>query len=178
LNLRMLRMESVQKDILDDVERVLRNEFMSNLARTSRRDAHEMIAEIFNNLDRASESRFLTALEERNRDSAEKVRSLMFTFEDLGKLDPGGVQTLLRNIEKDKLPLALKGASETLRDLFLSNMSERASKMLKEDMAAMGPVRLRDVEEAQLAMVTVAKDLAGKGEIMLTDKKGEDELIY
>ena len=176
--MRMLRMESVQKDILDDVERVLRNEFMSNLARTSRRDAHEMIAEIFNNLDRASESRFLTALEERNRDSAEKVRSLMFTFEDLGKLDPGGVQTLLRNIEKDKLPLCLKGASEALRDLFLSNMSERASKMLREDMAAMGPVRLRDVEEAQLAMVTVAKELAGKGEIMLTDKKGEDELIY
>jgi flagellar motor switch protein FliG len=176
--MRMLRMESVQKDILDDVERVLRNEFMSNLARTSRRDAHEMIAEIFNNLDRASESRFLTALEERNRDSAEKVRSLMFTFEDLGKLDPGGVQTLLRNVEKDKLPLALKGASEALRDLFLSNMSERASKMLKEDMAAMGPVRLRDVEESQLAMVTVAKDLAAKGEIMLTDKKGEDELIY
>ena len=176
--MRMLRMESVQKDILDDVERVLRNEFMSNLARTSRRDAHEMIAEIFNNLDRASEQRFLTALEERNRDSAEKVRSLMFTFEDLGKLDPGGVQTLLRSIEKGKLPIALKGASESLRDLFLSNMSERASKMLKEDMAAMGPVRVRDVEEAQLAMVTVAKDLAGKGEIMLSDKKGEDELIY
>ncbi|MBA4098287.1 MAG: flagellar motor switch protein FliG [Rhodospirillum sp.] len=176
--MRMLRMESVQKDILDDVERVLRNEFMSNLARTSRRDAHEMIAEIFNNLDRASESRFLTALEERNRDSAEKVRSLMFTFEDLGKLDPGGVQTLLRNIEKDKLPLCLKGASEALRDLFLSNMSERASKMLKEDMAAMGPVRLRDVEESQLAMVMVAKELAAKGEIMLSDKKGEDELIY
>ena len=124
--MRMLRMESVQKDILDDVERMLRNEFMSNLARTTRRDAHEMIAEIFNNLDRASESRFLTALEERNRDSAEKVRSLMFTFEDLGKLDPGGVQTLLRNVEKDKLPLCLKGASEALRDLFLSNMSERA----------------------------------------------------
>jgi flagellar motor switch protein FliG len=176
--MRMLRMESVQKDILDDVERVLRSEFMSNLARTSRRDAHEMIAEIFNNLDRASEQRFLTALEERNRDSAEKVRSLMFTFEDLGKLDPGGVQTLLRNIEKDKLPVALKGASEALRDLFLSNMSERASKMLKEDMAAMGPVRVRDVEEAQLAMVTVAKELAAKGEIMLSDKKGEDELIY
>lgn len=176
--MRMLRMESVQKDVLDDVERVLRNEFMSNLARTARRDAHEMIAEIFNNLDRASESRFLTALEERNRDSAEKVRSLMFTFEDLGKLDPGGVQTLLRNVEKDKLPLCLKGASEALRDMFLSNMSERASKMLKEDMAAMGPVRLRDVEEAQLAMVTVAKDLAAKGEIMLSDKKGEDELIY
>lgn len=176
--MRMLRMESVQKDVLEDVERVLRNEFMSNLARSTRRDSHEMLAEIFNNLDRATEARFLTALEERNRDSAEKVRSLMFTFEDLGKLDPGGVQTLLRSVDKEKLPLALKGASETLRDLFLSNMSERASKMLKEDMAAMGPVRLKDVEEAQMSMVGSAKDLAAKGEIMLSDKKGEDELIY
>ncbi len=176
--MRMLRMEAVQKDVLDDVERTLRNEFMSNLARSTRRDAHEMIAEIFNNLDRATEARFMTALEERNRDSAEKVKALMFTFDDLGKLDPGGVQTLLRSVEKDKLPLALKGASEGVRDLFLSNMSERASKMLREDMAAMGPVRLREVEEAQMAMVVVAKELAAKGEIVLSDKKGEDELIY
>jgi flagellar motor switch protein FliG len=176
--MRMLRMEAVQKDVLDDVERTLRNEFMSNLARSTRRDAHEMIAEIFNNLDRATEARFMTSLEERNRDSAEKVKALMFTFDDLGKLDPGGVQTLLRSVEKDKLPLALKGASEQVRDLFLSNMSERASKMLREDMAAMGPVRLREVEEAQMAMVVVAKELAAKGEIVLSDKKGEDELIY
>ncbi|HVO03021.1 MAG TPA: flagellar motor switch protein FliG [Candidatus Cybelea sp.] len=176
--MRMLRMEAIQKDVLEDVERTLRNEFLSNLARSSRRDAHEMIAEIFNNLDRSTEQRFMTALEERNRDSAEKVKSLMFTFEDLGKLDPGGVQTLLRSVDKAKLPIALKGASETLRDLFLNNMSERASKMLREDMAAMGPVRLRDVEEAQMAMVTMAKELAAKGEIVLTDKKGEDELIY
>jgi flagellar motor switch protein FliG len=176
--MRMLRMEAVQKDVLEDVERTLRNEFLSNLARSSRRDAHEMIAEIFNNLDRATEQRFMGALEERNRDSAEKVKSLMFTFEDLGKLDPGGAQTLLRNVDKQKLPIALKGASEALRDLFLGNMSERASKMLREDMAAMGPVRLRDVEEAQMAMVTMAKELAAKGEIVLSDKKGEDELIY
>jgi len=176
--MRMLRMEAIQKDVLEDVERTLRNEFLSNLARSSRRDAHEMIAEIFNNLDRTTEQRFMTALEERNRDSAEKVKSLMFTFEDLGKLDPGGAQTLLRNVDKAKLPMALKGASEALRDLFLSNMSERASKMLREDMAAMGPVRLRDVEEAQMAMVTMAKELAAKGEIVMSDKKGEDELIY
>jgi flagellar motor switch protein FliG len=176
--MRMLRMEAVQKDVLEDVERTLRNEFLSNLARSSRRDAHEMIAEIFNNLDRGTEQRFMTALEERNRDSAEKVKSLMFTFDDLGKLDPGGAQTLLRNVDKAKLPMALKGASEALRDLFLNNMSERASKMLREDMAAMGPVRLRDVEEAQMAMVNMAKELAAKGEIVLSDKKGEDELIY
>jgi flagellar motor switch protein FliG len=176
--MRMLRMEAVQKEVLDEVERTLRTEFMSNLARTNRRDAHEMMAEIFNYLDRQTENRFLTALEDRNRDAAERIKALMFTFEDLGKLDPGAIQTLLRNFDKDRLPTALKGASDTLRDLFFSNMSERAAKMLKEDMAAMGPVRLRDVDEAQMAMVQLAKELAGKGEIVISDKKGEDELVY
>lgn len=176
--MRMLRMESVQKEVLDDVERTLRTEFMSNLARTSRRDAHEMMAEIFNNLDRNTESRFLAALEERNRDSAERIKALMFTFEDLSKLDPSGVQTLLRVVDKPKLGLALKGASETLRDLFFTNMSERAAKIMREDMAAMGPVRLRDVDEAQMYMVQVAKDLAARGEIVMAEGKGEDELIY
>ena len=176
--MRMLRMEAVQKEVLDDVERTLRTEFMSNLARTNRRDAHEMMAEIFNNLDRNTEARFMTALEERNRDAAERIRALMFTFEDLAKLDPGAVQTLLRNVDKSKLPIALKGASEALRDLFFANMSERAGKMLREDMAAMGPVRLRDVDEAQMSMVTIAKELAARGEIVISDKKGEDELVY
>jgi flagellar motor switch protein FliG len=177
--MRMLRMEAVQKEVLDDVERTLRTEFMSNLARTSRRDAHEMMAEIFNNLDRASESRFISALEERNRDSAEKIKALMFTFEDLGRLDPGAVQTLLRNVDKAKLGIALKGASEPLRDLFFSNMSERAGKLLKEEMEGLGPVRLKDVDEAQMHMVTVAKELAAKDEIIIADKRGgEDELIY
>lgn len=176
--MRMLRMEAVQKDIIDKVEQTLRIEFMNNLARTSRRDSHETIAEIFNYLDRNTETRFLTALEDRNRESAERIRALMFTFEDLAKLDPGGVQTLLRNVDKGKLALALKGASDTLRDLFFSNMSERAAKILREDMEAMGPVRLRDVDEAQMEMVNKAKDLADEGEIILSDSKGDDELIY
>ncbi len=176
--MRMLRMESVQKEILDDVERTLRNEFMSNLARTNRRDSHELMADIFNFLDRNMEARFITALEERNRDSAERIKALMFTFEDLGKLDPGGVQTLMSNVESDKMALALKGGSETVRDLFFSNMSERAAKILKEDMASMGPVRLRDVDEAQMYMVTIAKDLAAKDEIVIADSKGDDELVY
>ena len=175
---RMLRMEPVQKDILDKIENTLRIEFMSNLARTQKRDSHEMMAEIFNNFDRQTEARFIAALEERNRDSAERIKALMFTFEDLGKLDPGSVQTLLRAVEKDKLALALKGASDVLRDLFFSNMSERAAKMLREDMEVMGPVRLKDVDEAQTSMVNTAKDLANKGEIMIMENKGEDELIY
>ena len=176
--MRMLRMESVQKEVLDDVERTLRNEFMSNLARTNRRDAHEMMADIFNFLDRNMESRYLTALEERNKDSAERIKALMFTFEDLSNLDPGGIQTLLRNADKDKIAIALKGASAEIRDPFFTNMSERAAKIMREDMQAMGPVRLRDVDEAQMLMVTLAKDLAASGEIIIADAKGEDELVY
>ena len=176
---RMLRMEPVQRDILDKIEQTLRTEFMSNLARTSKRDSHEMMADIFNSFDRQTEARFIGALEERNREAAERIRALMFVFEDLSKLDPGGVQTLLRVVEKDKLALALKGASETLREMFFTNMSERASKIMREDMESMGPVRLKDVDSAQMAMVQAAKDLAAKGEIMLAGAGGaDDELIY
>jgi flagellar motor switch protein FliG len=175
---RMLHMEPVQREILEKIEVTLRNEFMSNLARTSKRDSHELMAEIFNNFDRATENRFIGALEERNRESAERIRSLMFVFEDLKKLDPGGIQTLLRAVEKSQLALALKGASDELRTLFFSNMSERAAKIMKDDMANMGPVRLKDVDGAQSAMVQVAKDLAQKGDIMLAEGGRDDELIY
>ena len=175
---RMLRMEPLQREILDKIEATLRTEFMSNLARTSKRDSHEMMAEIFNSFDRQTEARFIGALEERNREAAERIRALMFVFEDLSKLDPGGVQTLLRGVEKDQLALALKGASDSLREMFFSNMSERASKIMREDMESMGPVRLKDVDAAQMAMVQVAKDLAAKGEIMLAGAGGDDELIY
>ena len=176
--MRMLRMEAVQKEVLDDVERTLRNEFFTSLARTNRRDAHELIAEIFNSLDRNTETRFIAALEERNRDSAERIKGLMFTFEDLQKLDSGAIQTLMRAAEKEKMPIALKGASDPLKDLFFSNMSERASKLLKEEIAGMGPVRLKDVEEAQSYLVSVAKDLAARGEIIISDGSAEDELVY
>jgi flagellar motor switch protein FliG len=175
---RMLRMEPVQREILDKIEATLRTEFMSNLARTSKRDSHEMMADIFNSFDRQTEARFIGALEERNRESAERIRALMFVFEDLSKLDPGGVQTLLRGVDKDSLGLALKGASEGLREMFFSNMSERASKIMREDMESMGPVRLKDVDAAQMAMVQVAKDLAAKGDIMLAGQGADDELIY
>jgi len=175
--MRMLRMDVVQKDILADVERTLRAEFMSNLARTSRRDNHEVMAEIFNYFDRTTESKFLATLEERNKESSDRIKSLMFTFEDLAKLDAGGIQTLLKNAGNDRISLALKGTGEQLKDLFLGNMSERAAKIMREDMAAMGPVRMRDVEDAQQFLVNMAKELAASGEILLADSK-EDELVY
>ncbi|CCQ73050.1 flagellar motor switch protein FliG [Magnetospira sp. QH-2] len=175
---RMLRMEAVQKEILDHVERTLRNEFMTNLARTARRDAHELMADIFNNLDRNTENRFMSALEERNRESAERIKALMFTFEDLTRVDSSGVQQLLRHVEKDRLAMALKGASDDAKDMFFRNMSERAGKMMKEDMESMGPVRLKEVDEAQAEIVTVAKQLAESGEIVIAGSSEEDELVY
>jgi flagellar motor switch protein FliG len=175
--MRMLRMESVQKEALEGVEKTLKAEFMSNLARAQRRDAHEMMAEIFNNLDRQSESRILAALEERNRDAAERIRALMFTFDDLVRLDGMGVQVLIRNVPKEQLLLALKVSSENLRELFFKNMSERAGKMFKEDLANLGPVRLREVDEAQAAVVVMAKDLAAQGQITLQEGR-EDEMVY
>ena len=176
--MRMLRMESVQREVLDEIERTLRNEFMANLSSTNQADSHEMMAEIFNSLDRGTENRFMTLLEERNCDSANKIKSLMFTFEDLAQLDSGGVQTLLRGVDKDKLGIALKGSSDSLKDIFFTNMSERAAKILREDMAAMGPVRLSDVDDAQLEIVNTAKQLAEQGEIMLAEAGEEDGLVY
>jgi flagellar motor switch protein FliG len=172
---RMLKMEAVQKEVIERVEQTLRIEFMSNLSQTRRRDAHEVMAEIFNNFDRQTETRFITSLEEENRESAERIKALMFT---LVKLDSGSAQTLMRNVDKDKLGIALKSANEDVRGFFLGNMSSRAGKMLLDDMAAMGPVRLRDVDEAQALLVNLAKDLAAKGEITLTKNRADDELVY
>jgi flagellar motor switch protein FliG len=100
---------------------------------------------------------FLTALEEENRDAAERIKALMLTFDDLVKLDAGSAQTLMRDIGKDKLAVALKGANETVRQFLFTNMSSRAAKMLVEDMQAMGPVRLRDVDEAQRCLSTLPR---------------------
>jgi len=174
---RMLKMETVQKEILEEVEKTLRKEFMSNLARTQRRDSHELMAEIFNNMERAVEGRFMEQLEKVEPDAAEKIRSLMFTFEDLLKLDSQSMQTVIRAVDKEKLPIALKGATDTLKDLFFNNMSERAAKIMKEDMAAMGPVRLKDVEEAQQYIVTVTKDLETRGEIVIAAAGQDEEMI-
>jgi flagellar motor switch protein FliG len=175
--MRMLRMESPQAEALERVERTLKAEFMSNLARSARRDAHEMMAEIFYNLDRAAEGSLLTELEASAAESAARIRALMFTFEDLKRLDPQGMQVLLRAVEKDRLALALKGASPSLREFFLKNMAERAGRMLRDDIEALGPVLLRDVEAAQVAIVALAKELAKQGELRLSQGKDE-EMVY
>ncbi|HEY8565847.1 MAG TPA: flagellar motor switch protein FliG [Beijerinckiaceae bacterium] len=175
---RMLKMETVQKEALDHIEETLRTEFVTTIAQTSRRDAHEAMAEVFNAFDRQTEARFLTALDQTNREASKKIRELMFTFEDLTKLDPGSVQTLMRLVDKDTLGRALKGAPEGVRTFFFSNMSSRAAKNLQDEMGSMGPIRLKDADDAQNKMVGLAKDLADKGEIMISKNRAEEELVY
>ena len=174
---RMLTLEPVQKEILEKIESTLRTEFMSTLSHTKRRDSHEQMAEIFNSFDRQTEARFITTLEERNRESADRIKALMFTFEDLARLEAGAIQTLIQKMDKRELAIALKGASDTVKDVFFANMSARAGKVMKDDMQSMGPVRLKDVDEAQGRMVATAKDLAAKGEIVITKGKADEEMI-
>jgi flagellar motor switch protein FliG len=175
---RMLRLESVQKEALDHIENTLRTEFVSTLTQTRRRDPHEMMAEIFNGFDRQTEMRFLAALDDSNQEAATRIRALMFTFDDLGKLDPAGLQTLMRQVDKDTLTRSLKGASEEMRTFFMGAMSQRAAKTLQDDIQSLGPMRLKEVDEAQTKMVTLTKELADKGEIILSKGNAEDELVY
>ena len=176
---RILVMDNVPREVLAAVEESLKTEFMRNLAQKNTRDPHELMAEIFNNFDRANEGRFMGLLEKTNPEDAEQVRSLMFTFDDIMKTDDKGIQTILRDFsDKDQLALALKGAKPELRDKFLKNMSERAAKILREDMESMGPVKVKDVDEAQQKIVQVAKNLADKGEIIIvTESGGQEEFI-
>jgi len=174
---RMLGLDPVQKEILEKIETTLRTEFMSTLSHSKRRDSHEQMAEIFNSFDRQTEARFITALEENSRDDAERIKALMFTFEDLTHLEASAIQTLLQKMDKKELALALKGANDQAKEFFFANMSARSTKLLKDDMDAMGPVRLRDVDEAQGRMVSVVKDMAARGEIIIMKNKSSEEMV-
>jgi flagellar motor switch protein FliG len=174
---RMLRMDMVQKEVLVQVEQTLKSEFMNNLSRSQRRDPHEAMADVFNAMDRATEEAMLSALDERSPESADRIRSLMFTFEDLGNLLPNAIAVVVRQADKRQMALALKAAPEEIKQLFFSTMTERSAKLLREDMAEMGPVRARDCEDAQNELVRLAKSLADRGEIMLVDPKSDDSMI-
>ncbi|HNS85898.1 MAG TPA: flagellar motor switch protein FliG [Parvularculaceae bacterium] len=174
---RMLSLGPVQKEVLDQIELTLRTEFMAALTRGQDRDPYDAVAEIFNNFDRTTERRFMEALEMKNPGAAERIRSLMFVFEDLVRLDAQDMQTLLRFVDKSDLALALKGAAENVAAHFFANMSERATSILRDDIEIMGPVRVKEVDQAQHKIVETAKQLAEDGSIFLS-KSDEEELVY
>lgn len=147
---------------------------MSNLVRSSQRNPHQIVAEIFNAFDRQTETKYMGLLEEEDPEEAERVKMLMFTFEDLLKLDNTSIQTAIRVADKNKLALSLKGASDLLKDAFFNNMSERAGRLMKEDMEAMGMVKISDVDAAQAEIVGQVKELLDRGEVVIVEEDDEE----
>ncbi len=175
--MRILHMETVQREVIESVEATLRSEFISTLGRSSKRDSYELLAEVFNNFDRKTETRFTELMDKENHDDMEKVKALMFTFEDISRLSLEALMRVVNEIDRERLPLALKGASDSERKLFLQCMSKRAGNILIEEIASLGPVRVKDVEAAQAEIVLTIKNLANAGEIDLNDTAGGEEFI-
>ena len=164
---RMAYLEKVDKKIIQDVENVLKEQLETTGAVEGRQiGGVEMVANILNQMDRKLESELLGKIEEEDAGLAERIRQLMFTFEDLMKIDDRGMQTLLKEITSEDVGLALKGASDHIKEKIFKNMSERAAAMLKEDLEAMGPARVSDVERAQIKIAMVAKKLESEGKII------------
>ena len=174
---RILSLSNVKKEVLERVEKILRVEFISSVGKTQKNNSFEMLAEIFNNLDRSNETKFMNMLENNIPDAAAKIKEMMFTFEDLVKIDSKGIQRLLRDVEKSRLTLALKGASEDLKKILFASMSQRAAKIIEEDLMSLGSVRVRDVDSARADVVMAAKALIDNGEIDVSLNSDEEELV-
>jgi len=175
----MSELDKVSPEILVDVDRVLQEELLSMEGLEGQRlGGVETVAEILNNVDRAMEASILEGVEEQRESLADEIRKLMFVFEDLYEVDDRGIMAILKEVSTDDLKLALKTASEDLREKIFKNMSSRAVEMLKEDMEIMGPVRVRDVEASQQMIIKVAKRLEQEGKIQLMIGGGsEDEYV-
>ncbi len=176
--LRIAHLEKISPEIVAEIDRVLEEELFSvEMSDATKVGGAEKVAEILNSVDRNLEDTLMEQIEDTSEELAEEIRKLMFKFEDLLQVDDLAIVAILKEISTEELKLALKAASEELRAKFFNNMSERAGMMLKEDLEAMGPVRLKDVEQAQQAIIRVAKRLESEGKIVLGGKGGDDVLV-
>lgn len=174
---RLATMDRTAPDILNEVESVLEKKISSFMT-------HEFMAaggieatvDVLNRTDRSTEKTILEALSEQDPELAEEIKRRMFVFEDIITLDDRSIQQVLREVDQKDLSLALKASSDTVADRIYKNMSKRASEMIKEDIKFMGPVRLRDVEDAQQRIVNIIRKLEESGEIVLS-RNGGDEII-
>ncbi len=175
---RLLNLGTVKKEFLESVENVVRLEFITTFRKTQAYDSFEMLAEIFNNLDRNTESKFMAMLETKIPDAANKIKDKMFTFNDLIKLGKKGMQRLLTDIDRSRLTLALKGCPSDLKNMIYSGMTQRAVKIIEEDLTILGAVRAKDVDVARSEIVIIAKGLIDAGEIDINfSDDSDDELI-
>jgi flagellar motor switch protein FliG len=177
LILRIASLEAVSPEIIDEIDDVLRSEIqrMGNVTQ-QQIGGVEPIVEMLNLMDKITEENILDRLEERDPDLAEQIRKLMFVFDDLVKIDDRGIQTVLREVKPEQLKLALKTASEGVKEHIFKNMSARAAENLREEMGNMGPAKLSDVESAQFAIVQVARRLGEEGKIFIATS-GENLLV-
>ena len=175
--IRIAQLEHVKGDVIDEVREVLRTQLRGvSMGEEEELGGPKSTADILNFVDRANEERIITEIEEVYPELAEEIRNLMFTFEDIAKIDDRSVQTILKEVPRDQLVLALKTASDELRDLLFRNISQRAAEMLQDDLESLGPTPLKDVEKAQQAIVDVVRRLEAEGKITVATGN-EDVLV-
>lgn len=175
---RIANMEQTSPEVIQEVERGLEHRLSGIVgARLAKVGGVEHVAEMLNLADRSTEKSILEALEAEDPDLVEQIRRLMFVFEDILLVNDKGIQAVLKEIDNDDLALALKTASDDLKEKIFKNMSERAQQLIQEDMEYMGPVRLSDVEGAQQKIVDVVRRLEDAGEIIIAGRGGEKELV-
>lgn len=174
---RMINMESIPRDILQDIEETLQKEFIASATRASTSDPYQKMAEVFNKIDPEVFEKVAKQLESNIPDEFQKIKQKMFTFDDLIRLDAQSLGRVMRAVEGNSLALALKGAKKNVRAIFLESMPERSRNILTEEMQSMGPVRMREVQDAQTALVFAAKELAAEGVITLPMGDEDDTII-
>ncbi len=175
---RIANMEQTNPEVIKEVERGLEHRLSDIVSQTfEKAGGVNNVAEMLNLADRSSEKAIMEGLEAEDPDLVEQIRRLMFVFEDINLVNDKGIQSVLKEIENDVLSLALKTASEDLKQKIFKNMSERAAELIKEDMQFMGPVRVSDVEQAQQKIVDVVRRLEDSGEIVIAGRGGEKEMI-
>ncbi|MDR1579007.1 MAG: flagellar motor switch protein FliG [Synergistaceae bacterium] len=174
---RIAKMDRITPEVLREVERVLERKLSTVMGQDfTIAGGIDAVVNLINRVDRGTERNIIEALEEQDPELAEEIKKRLFMFDDIGGMDDRSLQRVLREVDLKDLGLALKGASEDLRQKFFKNMSKRAADMLKEDMDFMGPVRVRMVEEAQQKIVNVVRSLEEAGEIVIS-RSGEEELV-
>jgi len=175
---RIATMEATSPEIISQVEDVLERNIASSLTESyTQTGGIQAVVEVLNGVDRSTEKTILDALEEKDPELAEEIKKRMFVFEDIVILDDRAIQRVIREVENDDLRLALKVASDEVKDVVFKNMSQRMSETFKEEMEFMGPVRLRDVEEAQTRIVAVIRRLEDVGEIVIARGGGDDIIV-
>jgi flagellar motor switch protein FliG len=174
--MRIAEISSVPPEIVYEIDSILQKEIVkTGSSMLGNIDGLETVAEILNKVDRGTEDNILSKIDEEKQEMANEIRQLMFVFEDIVKIDDRGIREILKSVESQQLLLALKTASEEMKDKIFANLSERAEEMLREDMEVMGPVRLAEVEAAQQHIVKIARQLELEGKIVIA--KGKEDIF-